>query len=68
MERYFPLFAVKVESGMELNGMERHFADLCPPPQANFALYILGSYCPKESPIKNILKGFLVSIPQRGVP
>ena len=33
MERYIPLFAVKVESGMEWNGMEwngmeRRFADL----------------------------------------
>ena len=34
MERYFPLFFVKMEngmewSGMEWNGMERRFADLC---------------------------------------
>ena len=32
MERYFPLFVVKVENGMEWNGMERRFADLCLPP------------------------------------
>ena len=29
MERYIPLFVVKVENGMEWNGMERRFADLC---------------------------------------
>ena len=37
MERYFPLFVVKVENGMEGNGMEwygmeRRFADLPAPP------------------------------------
>ena len=66
MERYIPLFAVKVENGMEWNAVLPTYA--YDPPKKNY-------YSPKESSLKNFPRGPIgrvlslpCIIPQRRVP